>query len=102
MINKGKGNVLGVLPSHEVRRHGATFDREPDLVEDDVLDRALLDALLLGAHERRIQVRTDHSLRAGVLQRVALPAAPLRLEELLPRTRVPAVRGPTGAAAARD
>src|SRR5690348_16895762 len=54
---------------------------EPDLVEDDVLDRAVRVALLPRGGEGVVEVRPDRSRRACSLQRVAGAAA--LLEELL-------------------
>ena len=55
---------------------------EPDLVEDDVLDRAVRVALLPVRSERVVEVRPDRPARVSRLQRVA--AGALRREELLP------------------
>ena len=54
-----RGDVLRVLAGDEVLRHRRR--RLADLVEDDVLDRALLEALLAVGRERVVEVRADRS-----------------------------------------
>ena len=72
-----RGDVLRVLAHDEVLRHRRR--RHPDLVEHDVLDRALLEPLLLVGGERFVQVRADRPLRPRRGEDVAAPA--FRLEE---------------------
>src|SRR5687767_2870529 len=63
-----RGDVDRVLSLEEVGRHRASLSREADLVEDDVLNSTLLEALRLVLLERLVEVRTDLSLRPRVLQ----------------------------------
>src|SRR3954447_12207605 len=73
-----RGHVLGVLALDEVRRHRRRG--LPDLEQHDVLDGALLEALLVVVLEGVVEVRPDRPLRARGRERVA--AAALRLEQL--------------------
>ena len=78
---------------------------EADLVEDDVLNRARVEALLPRARERVVEVRADRSARSGGLQRVAAPQFseksvwPARGRDGRTRTRRRRSRSPTRAAA---
>src|SRR5581483_303925 len=74
---------------------------EPDLVEDDVLDRALRIALVDIAREGVVEVRADRPARAGGGQRVAGAAGAAALEQRLAVLEVgplPGARGAAGAA----
>ena len=80
------GDVLRVLARDEVLRHRRR--RLADLVEHDVLDRALLEALLAVGRERVVEVRAGRPVRPGGGEHVA--AGALRREEL---AAVPLVAG---------
>ena len=92
-------DVDRVLAGHEALGHRRR--READLVEDDVLDRAQLEALALRAGEGLVEVRADGALRARGREHVA--AGALRREERLAVRQVGARRGLAArAAATRD
>src|SRR5438477_3004920 len=109
-----RGDVLRVLPGDEIRGHlrrdlrlrlpaAERARAEADLVENDVLDRALLEVLCAVARERVVEVGTDRRGRAGSRERVARSALSRGLEELLAVRHVD-VRGraPARAAAGRE
>src|SRR5438067_5332090 len=109
-----RGDVLRVLPGDEIRGHlrrdlrlrlpaAERARAEADLVENDVLDRALLEVLCAVARECVVEVGTDRRGRAGSRERVTRSALSRGLEELLAVRHVD-VRGraPARTAAGRE
>ena len=101
-------HVVDVVAGHEVGGHAGRTGRggrdgKLDLPRDDLLERALLEALLTGGREGVVEIRADRARGARRGERVT--AAALLLEQLLAADGVSAGRDAAGtrlAAAGRE